>query len=150
MPVPAFTENGLLPPGIHLCSLPEAAHLLCSNERRNQIWSGFHEFLEWAVPLPSPTAILIDGSYVTDKALPGDVDVVVDVTTCEGPHQKAWFDAWTEHHMHVKQSYMVDFYPFAVGVGSDFSAFFQYVRIDEALKRGIAPHVRKGILRVEL
>jgi hypothetical protein len=45
---------------------------------------------------------------------------------------------------------MVDFYPFVVGQGNDFSAFFQYVRVEEALRRGIAPTVRKGILRVEL
>ena len=150
MPVPDFTENGILPAGIHSCSLPEAAQFLCVNDRRTEIWTGLTGFLNWSAHLPNPTAILIDGSYVTDKALPSDVDIVVDITTCQDQGQTTWLEAWDMHHVEVKQNYMVDFYPFVVGEGNDFSAFFQYVRVEEALRRGIAPTVRKGILRVEL
>lgn len=150
MPVPDFTENGILPAGIHECSLLEAAQFLCLNERRTEIWTGLTEFLNWSDQFPNPTALLIDGSYVTDKALPGDVDLVVDITACLEPDQAMWFEAWEAHHEHVKQNYLVDFYPVVVGDGNDFSAFFQYVRVEEALRRGIAPNIRKGILRVEL
>lgn len=150
MPVPDFTDCGILPAGIHGCSFPEAEEVLSSNARRAEIWAGLLGFVEWANALPQPTAILIDGSYVTDKPIPGDVDVIVDITSCPPQDQHLWFTAWNDHNKYVKETYLVDFYPFVVGQGNDFSAFFQYVRVEEALRRGIAPNVRKGILRVAL
>lgn len=149
MPVPEFTEHGVLPAGVHTCSFPEAELVLSSNLRRSEIWQGLLEFLQWSAGLPSPTALLLDGSYVTDKADPSDLDVVVDVTTCSEDGQSAWFQAFGAKHVFVKESFFVDFYPFVVGAGSDFSVFFQYVRVEDALRRGIPPNVRKGILRVK-
>lgn len=150
MPMPSFTQQGILPPGVHGCTFAEAEQLLCTNERRAEIWAGLQGFVVWAAALPQPTAVLIDGSYVTDKPVPGDVDVVVDISSCIQADQLLWFEAWNDHHVHVKDTYLVDFYPFVIGQGNDFSAFFQYVRVEEALQRGIAPTVRKGILRVSI
>lgn len=148
MPVPNFTEQGILPEGVHPCTLLEAQHALSTNDARSQIWDGLIDFLDWTLQLPQPTALLIDGSYVTDKPLPNDVDVVVDVTGCTSAEQTAWFHAFQTDHLYVKQTFRVDFYPFVIGSGNDFSAYFQYIRVEEALRRGIPPHVRKGILRV--
>lgn len=106
------------------------------------------EFFEWAASLPEPNAILIDGSYVTDKPLPSDVDVVVDISSCSVADQQIWVDGWAERRERMKDVHKVDFYPFAAGHGNDFSEFFQYVRIDDALRRGVSPQVRKGILKV--
>lgn len=139
----------MLPAGVHDCTLHEAQQVLCTSDRRAVIWNGLLGFLNWAGHLPQPTAYLIDGSYVTDKPSPADVDLVVDITGCEEPDHELWFDAWEQNHDYVKQAFEVDFYPFVVGVTSDFSAFFQYIRVEEALRRGIPPYVRKGILRVE-
>jgi hypothetical protein len=150
MPIPDFTDCGVLPAGVHECTLPEAQDLLCSNVRRSTIWNGLLGFLEWAGHLPAPSAYLIDGSYVTDKPVPGDVDLVVDITGCDDLQHQQWFDAWKQNYEYVKQTFEVDFYPFVVGITNDFSAFFQYIRVEEALRRGIPPYVRKGILRVEL
>lgn len=150
MPVPAFTQQGILPAGVHACTFLEAEQFLCSNQRRIEIWQGLQGFLRWAQGLPKPTAVLIDGSYVTDKALPGDVDIVVDITACNGPEQQIWFQTWSASQDAIKARFQVDFYPFVVGHGNDFSSFFQYVRVDEALRRGISPAERKGILRVAI
>lgn len=150
MAVPDFTQHGLLPPGVHPCSFPEAQAALCSNDRRSEIWEGLQNFLNWAEAFPPPDSFLLDGSYVTDKPLPNDVDVVVDVTNCSEDQQQQWIAAWADHREYAKATFFVDFYPVFVGAGNDFSAFFQYVRIDEAMRRGIAPTVRKGILKVTL
>ena len=127
----------------------EAQQALSTNDIRTEIWAGLLGFLEWALQLPQPTSLLIDGSYVTDKPVPSDVDVVVDVTDCSEAEQTVWFQSWNDHHRFVKQVFRVDFYPFVVGSGNDFSTYFQYIRVDEALRRGISPNVRKGILRVD-
>ena len=110
MPIPEFTEQGLLPAGVHSCTLPEAQQILCSNDRRITIWDGLLGFLEWAAPLPAPDGFLIDGSYVTDKPLPGDVDVVVDITGCSEAQHQEWFAAWEHNYTFVKETFEVDFY----------------------------------------
>lgn len=149
MPMPAFTDRGILPEGVHTCTLLEAQQNLCTNEGRSAIWNGLIDFLTWALQLPQPDAYLLDGSFVTDKPLPHDIDVVVDVSSCSEADRQKWFAAWFESHQHAQDVYSVDFYPFVVGQGKDFSAFFQYVRVEDALLRGLEPNVRKGILRVE-
>jgi hypothetical protein len=148
MPLPAFTDRGILPEGVHQCTLAEAQELLCANDARETIWNGLLGFMAWAGQFPAPDAFLLDGSFVTDKPLPGDIDVVVDVTLCSEDDQQAWFRAFFAGHQFAKDNFGVDFYPFIIGVGKDFSAFFQYVRVEDALLRGLGPDTRKGILRV--
>lgn len=128
--------------------MEEAEAFLAINESRSAIWNGLEGFLRWTAPLPTPLCFLIDGSYVTDKVAPNDVDVVVDLTGCSNVEIQAWAGRWASHHDYAKATFSVDFYPTVPGIGNDFSAFFQYVRIDEALRRGLAPDVRKGILRL--
>jgi hypothetical protein len=148
MAIPIFTECGILPAGVHDCTLAEAEAFLAINEPRSAIWNGLQGFFRWTGPLPAPTSFLIDGSYVTDKATPNDVDVVVDLTGCSNIEFQAWNQIWASHREYAKVNFSVDFYPAVAGIGNDFSAFFQYVRIDEALQRGMSPDVRKGILRL--
>lgn len=148
MPVPGFTTHGLLPPGVHPCSMAEAAAALCTSEQRKTIWAGLEGFVGWAAKLSGPTNLYVDGSYVTDKPIPGDVDVVVDISACDAAGQAQWLQAWVDSHQHVKVTYHVDFYLMVIGHGNDFVAFFQYVRAEEALRRGIGLDVRKGILQV--
>jgi hypothetical protein len=148
MPVPDFTPQGLLPAGVHQWSMAEAAAALCTSDHRTNIWTGLEGFVVWAKALAGPTVLYVDGSYVTDKAVPNDVDVVVDISGCDAQGQAQWARAWGSSHQHVKTTYHVDFYPVVLGQGNDFVAFFQYVRAEEALRRGIGLDVRKGILRV--
>ena len=110
--------------------------------------AAFEQFLEWTSHLPRPVSLLIDGSFVSNKALPNDIDLVVDITGCMPAAQAQWVEAWNGGFAHAKAAYNVDFYPFVVGAGNDFSAFFQYVRIEDALRRGISPATRKGLLKV--
>lgn len=149
MPIPDFTDYGLLPQGVHDCTVEEAGQFLCSNERRKEIWAGLLDFFQWIMQFPRPDAIFVDGSYVTDKPLPGDVDVIVDVTTCAVADQQLWMNAWAQNRDYAKAQFSVDFYPIVVGQDHDFSAFFQYIRVDEALRRGVSLTTRKGILRVQ-
>lgn len=150
MAIPQLTEFGILPAGVHDCSLEEAEAFLATSEPRSEIWQGFTGFLQWSRALPNPNAILLDGSYVTDKVAPNDVDVVIDLSGCAAPDVHAWTDRWAAERDYVKDAFAVDFYPMVAGMGNDFTAFFQYVRIDEALSRGMSPDQRKGILRLDV
>ena len=98
--------------------------------------------------MPQPAIVHIDGSYVTDKFLPNDVDVAVDVTGCSLADQDFWFGEFGRRHHEFRDGYRTDFYPYVGSLGNDFGAFFQYVRVAEALERGMAVGDRKGILRI--
>jgi hypothetical protein len=149
MAIPEFTEFGLLPEGIHPCTQDEAADFLCTNDHRANIWQGLQGFMEWISHLPPPSGVLVDGSFVTDKPLPSDVDVIIDISNCSEVEYRQWSQFWSQGLGYAKENFRVDFYPVVTGHGHDFSTFFQYVRIDDALQRGVPPTTRKGILKVQ-
>jgi hypothetical protein len=75
--IPALNENGYLPPGVHPASIDEVIHRFGagSNVREAQA-----ESLQWLMPLCRRAGIsklLIDGSFVTDRLEPNDVDCVL-------------------------------------------------------------------------
>jgi len=84
MTLPAFTAEGLLPPGIHRLRVTELpASLLVRKpppaarpwdaRRRREIADALSTYVPhlWHVGVPD---VFLDGSYVTDKAQPGDAD----------------------------------------------------------------------------
>jgi len=148
MPVPDLNEYGLLPQGVHDCVTAEIVGSFCVNQARSAVWHGFEGFLAWVLAKPGPVSILLDGSFVTDKSVPGDIDVAVDISNCSIAHQNEWIIAYHRDHAQVKQRFGTDFYIVIRGAGHDFSAFFQYVRVDDALARGAPNGTRKGILRL--
>lgn len=148
MPIPALNEFGLLPAGVHVCAMADIEDVFCENDARKEIWDAFEGFLNWVTTMPGPVSLLVDGSFVTDKAAPSDIDVVVDITDCSHQDQNTWLGAFHRDHEQIKGQFRTDFYPFIVGQRSDFTAFFQYIRVEEALMRGAPDDTRKGILRL--
>ena len=75
--LPAFDENGNLPPGIHAGSTKEIAQRfgIGSAEREVEI-KELLQFIEWA-RTAGLRRVIINGSFVTEKVSPNDVDIVV-------------------------------------------------------------------------
>lgn len=109
MEIPEFTECGLLPAGVHDCTIPEIEARFCHNEHRSERWASFLAFLDWASSLPTAVSYLIDGSFVSDKALPNDIDLAVDITQCDEAAQGAWIGAWAQNSEIAKNDFRVDF-----------------------------------------
>jgi hypothetical protein len=77
MPLPAFREDGYLPEGLHQASEDEvAARFGVSTSHRTDLMERLRRWLELARAVGA-RRFLIDGSFVTGKAEPGDVDAVV-------------------------------------------------------------------------
>jgi uncharacterized protein DUF6932 len=77
MPIPAFRPDGCLPEGLHEASEEEvAARFGQSTSRREYLLGRLHRWLELARAVGA-RRFFINGSFVTDKAEPGDVDAVV-------------------------------------------------------------------------
>ena len=155
MAIPAFTPKGLLPPGIHECTLEEAEATFARippQPGRFDLWSKFQQYLSIIRPIGIINAIYIDGGYITNCARANDIDIVLEIPVpnpATAPilsrpefHQDY---AYRNFKMHI--FYWWDGFP---GTPQDLRAFFQYVNPKDAAKLGLTPNDRKGILKVAL
>lgn len=77
MPIPEFRADGYLPEGVHVCAEAEATFRFGSGGRRRQRL--VLRLRRWIQLCQSVGArrFLIDGSFVTSKSEPNDIDAVV-------------------------------------------------------------------------
>lgn len=150
MPIPLLTRQGVLPPGSFDCTRAEVIENFCGSAHRASLWQGFEEFLGNIADDHLPTRLLVDGSFTSDKSHPGDIDVVFDLSTCSEQVQNHWFRVQALEQDQIKEVYHIDFWVYFSGLPSDLRAFFSYVRPEEALRRGMQPDERKGLLSLIL
>lgn len=75
--LPPFDESGYLPPGIHACRLDELVTRFGSGSPEREVESQeLIDFVEWAAKAGA-LRVIVNGSYVTTKLAPNDVDVVI-------------------------------------------------------------------------
>lgn len=149
MPIPTLNHLGLLPGGVHVCTLSDIKENLCWNAHRANVWDGCLRFLDWIRPQGMGTVpIYIDGSFVTDKEIPGDVDVVLDLVDAHDLMRMQGLLWFFEKRPLFKEEFCVD-YCINLPGENDFSHFFQYVGVKTASIKGLQPNDMKGILRVE-
>jgi hypothetical protein len=80
MPIPGLDGAGLLPPGVHDCTLDEVRQVFGvfqSTDRRPKLYDKLQSLVQeaWATGLVSE--IVIDGSFVTAKTDPNDIDLIL-------------------------------------------------------------------------
>lgn len=77
MPIPAFRDDGYLPEGLHEASEEEVINRFGqSTPRRRYLVERLRRWLELARAVGA-RRFFINGSFVTDKSEPSDVDAVV-------------------------------------------------------------------------
>jgi len=77
MAIPLLLENGLLPSGLHLTGMDEIAeHFGQSTAKRKALFERLRVFFELAKHCGA-LRMFVNGSFVTAKPEPGDVDVVI-------------------------------------------------------------------------
>ncbi|MCH8295254.1 hypothetical protein IH992_29575 [Candidatus Poribacteria bacterium] len=77
MAIPALQENGGLPPGLYLASLDEIREKFGrTSQRRRVLFQRLQTFVALARHVGA-LRMFVNGSYVTAKTDPGDVDVVI-------------------------------------------------------------------------
>jgi hypothetical protein len=75
--IPAFRPDGYLPEGVHLASEAEVTFRFGStNQRRRRLALRVRRWIELARAVGA-TRLLLDGSFVTAKSQPEDVDAVI-------------------------------------------------------------------------
>lgn len=74
MPIPAFdSETGYLPPGLHRASFAEVWQKLGFTQKRRQLIASLEQVATWLFDA-GVSDLRIDGSFVTEKPDPGDID----------------------------------------------------------------------------
>ena len=147
MSIPNLDAHGLLPAGVHDCTLMEIEQSFAWNRHRRGLYRDF----AWCVtdelrPLFA-VPILVDGSFVTSAEAPNDVDVVLDVMKASHDDQQRCLRFCDFHHKRLMADYRVDLWP-NLPNQDDMAAFFQHLRAQDARFAGLDENHRKGILRV--
>lgn len=95
-----------------------------------------------------PANILVDGGFTSDKAAPKDIDIVFDLSGCQDATRNHWYFVFATQRDALFNRFRVDFWVFYPEANRDLRAFFEYVKPEEAIVRGMQPGDLKGLLRV--
>lgn len=149
MPIPAFDRFGLLPGGIHECTIKEVEVDLAWNDERRRLTAQLQEFI--AVELTTrfsviPTVVL-DGSYVSKKANPSNINLVLELSNLSDADQ--WQGQMLfQERAQLFRSYQIDMLPGLKGLNQDFVDLLQTLRPQTAFEKGLHHGHRKGVLRL--
>jgi len=148
MPIPPLNQQGLLPVGVYDCTVEEIKARFGSfqaSDRRPQLFEKLQTLISEAQSAGFARSLLIDGSFVTSKPDPNDVDLVLVLS----PSHNVFTDLPPTQYNLVSKRRVRKRYGFdMVAVREDRPeyieavAFFQQVRYEPAL--------RKGLLRLAL
>ena len=79
--IPPFDNRGMLPIGLHDTSVKEIREALGFSRRRETLIDGLERYLREWDRHHLLESVIIDGSFVTYKAEPGDIDILLVPTT---------------------------------------------------------------------
>ncbi len=149
MTIPSLETSGELPPGVHVATLQETESMFGSaNEKRQLLMTGLKKAIE-LLKKGSVSKIFIDGSFVSDKEEPNDIDGCwsVEGANLDNLDPRFWdFDDEEDFQLkrkRLKDEFGIDFFIAEIiegGSGKPFPEFFQTNRDGDP----------KGILEVRI
>jgi hypothetical protein len=148
MPIPALNKDGLLPEGIHDCTLGEIEARFGSfqgTDHRPRLWAALRAFLRELKAAGLGSALLVNGSFVTAKPAPEDIDLIL---VLPAGHDLSRDLSPAEYNVlssqRVRRRHKLDL--LVTRADSDqyrrYLSLFQQVRLE--------PSKTKGILRIQL
>jgi hypothetical protein len=139
-----FTDEGLLPPGIYKATFEEVTEKLCfTNRRKDLLIRKLKPALE-RMKECGVVRVYLDGSFVTDRRRPGDIDVCYDIgndADLDAMYPIYPLNDFTRSA--TKEQYGAEFFPsdlIEANSGQPFLKFFQTDREDRP----------RGIVRLDL
>jgi uncharacterized protein DUF6932 len=146
MPIPPLDAQGLLPVGAHDCTLDELRARFGSfqsTDRRPRLFAKLEDFLVEARGSNVVQSLVVDGSFVTGKADPNDIDLIIVVAAEHdflAEVSPAAYNVLSKQR--VRRRFGFDLLVAREGSVEyrDWTDFFQQVRLE--------PGRHKGILRV--
>jgi hypothetical protein len=131
--IPSLDQNGRLPPGKHQATLAEVEEIFVYNAKRREIFEGLKKLIELLKSVNSGT-IYLDGSFVTAKARPSDIDV------CWQP----LLQATKENRKYHKDVFKADIFPADIVEQNSKKYFLDFFQFDKDSGE------KKGIIKIDL
>ena len=141
--IPDFTADGLLPQGVHPATLEEVLERFGGNERRDELLYGLVEALR-LLRAAGCQRVYINGSFVTSKERPNDVDVCWDIDGVDADALDPVFFDFADGRAAQKARFGCEFFPAQVPEGVTGRAFLEFFQVD---KQTGEP---KGIIELKL
>lgn len=149
--LPQFDKRGLLPPGVYGCTLPQARTIFAYNLRRELLFNALVRVLQLMRQANLAGDVLLDGSFVTDKAYPEGMDVILDATS-QSPNAQALALLFYINRTHELSKMGVNWFANLASPGGisqhNFNDFFHYVGAKTAATKQLQPQDKKGTLRL--
>ena len=148
MPIPALNAEGFLPAGIFDCSLPDVRERFGSFQGSDTRPRLFKRLEEMVVAMQRSTlfeVLLLDGSFVTGKPAPNDIDLVAVLR----PGHDFERDLPMSEYAVVSRAMLRRRFGFDVVVAERDSQLYRtYVEFFSLVREN--PEARKGLLRLTL
>jgi len=140
-------ERGLLPPGIWDCTLAELEAAFGGDAHRRTLLDRLRRFLADKSDLPH-VPLLIDGSFVTDKPMPKDIDVCADLTALPAAGRLPWERIFFAEKWYLEKE-GIDYWFRSPDFPEDISETeFPRVKAVDAERLNLPKDIRKGFLRL--
>jgi hypothetical protein len=148
MPIPALNAAGFLPPGIFDCTLTELRSKFGTfqgSDRRTRLFVRLEELFSATQSSGLFGSLLVDGSFVTDKPAPNDIDLVAVLL----PGHNFERDLPMSEYSLVSRTMLHRRFGFDVMVAErDTSLYNTYIEFFGRVRDN--PDMRKGLLRLSL
>lgn len=134
--IPEFDSRGSLPPGVHETTMVEIEQRLAFSSHRSHLVQGLKRAIQ-NLKAAGVRRVWVDGSFVTSKPQPGDIDGCWDPTGVDPTLLDPVLLDFENSRAAMKAKYGVDFFPNVEegASGKVFYRFFQYDRLQ--YRRGI-------------
>ncbi|MBZ0119757.1 MAG: hypothetical protein IT378_14350 [Sandaracinaceae bacterium] len=146
MPIPDLDADGLLPQGLHDCTLDELDARFGrfgGSDMRPRLAAALRAYLEELKDAEVADHVVVDGSFVTAKDEPGDVDLIVALR----PDLDLTQDLRPFEYNVVSKRRVKKRYPFDLLLAPDRSeAYEKHLAFFFQVKG--RPELRKGLLKV--
>jgi hypothetical protein len=140
--IPPFTTSGLLPQGVHEASWSEVVEQLSGSSRRKQLLVGLLSGLR-ALRSAGCEIAYIDGSFVTAKLEPGDIDVCYESDRMNFRLLDPVLKDFSNRRAAQKQKYGGEFFEAEAEAVPDGTLYLDFFQLTKDGKR-------KGIIRLRL
>lgn len=142
--LPKFTKEGFLPQGIWDCEIEAFISrfaIFQKTDRRVLLFSKLEELLAEISKIDFIKEVIIDGSYVTQKDAPNDIDIIL---VLDEKAEKTDIPFWAANILDVKQLKRKYSFDVKVVIFNSLS-YFEYLDFFQNVRQS---NLRKGIVRL--
>ena len=145
--IPKLVDLGgpwkVLPPGIHDATLEEVEQYFATNEDRIRLYLGFVAGCD-ALRIAGCRAVFLNGSYTSNKVIPGDFDACWDEVNVDASLLAPVLMDFSRGRAAQKAVFGGEFFPACLSADSSGRAFLDFFQQDKWTGKA------KGIVRVHV